>query len=776
MNKCIFALTLLAVFFFTSCDNRTANTSIYIIPEPVDIVQNEGVFSLDRGSTYQIEGVDSQDVIIATICEGMDKNFGLRCAEGSGAITFQLNEQEDKTLGSEGYTLDVTSKHIVITANTTSGLFYGYQTLLQLSPEDISTKAYTTIDIPCVFITDYPRFEWRGTHLDVCRHYFDIPFIKKYIDILAMHKINKFHWHFTDDHGWRMEVDKYPALTEIGAWSVDRTKEPWGEALPPQKGEKATYGGYYTKEQMKEIVEYAKARNIDVIPEIEMPGHSSAILAAYPELSCENDEGEEYFVQIGPYWPPVAILCAGQDKVIDFMKDIIDEVIEIFPYEYIHVGGDEAIKTNWERCPLCQKRIKEEGLKDEAELQSWFMHEIEKHIISRGKKMIGWDEILEGGLSPTSTVMSWRGEDGGIAAAQSGNDVIMTPNTYCYLDYYQADPITEPLSIGGYIPLEKAYQFDPVPSLLNEEEAKFIKGGQCNMWTEFINTPDHVEYMLLPRLSAISEAVWSPKEVKSWSNFQDKIESILIRYEALGYNYCKGEYKPTISSTSTEDGKLLITMTAEKKQWPIHYTTDGSTPITSSPVYKEPFVIDKSTMIKAAVAVDGKVRPNVAAADLIISKLTGKNITISPTPSYKYAAKMEKTINDGEFGGLSFTNGKWIGFQDKEITVEIDNNGETFNKLFINTLISQPNWIMLPEVVEIYTSEYNNNYTKVGVIEIPAAEQIEGEHSRKIEYTFENGISPKYIKVIIKNLEGLPQWHASAGESPWIFIDEIWTE
>ncbi len=767
---------IIIIIALCSCNDNKPNT-LNIIPEPLSTTVENGSFTFNANFIFKFENVREDDPIIKTISDGMYDIFKAlpETSAGNCKIFFIINDVQDQTIGTEGYKLNINKKGITINANTSAGLFYGYQTLLQLAPEDIYSEGNDGFEIPCLQITDCPRFEWRGTHLDVCRHFFDVDFIKKYIDILAMHKINKFHWHLTDDHGWRVQIDKYPLLTSVGAWRVDRSNVPWSNDNPPKPGEKCTYGGYYTKEQMKDIVAYAKARNIDVVPEIEMPGHTAAILAAYPEISCENDNDEDYFVQVGPYWPPVAILCAGKDQSLQMMKDILDEVMEIFPYEYIHVGGDEAYKTNWIKCPLCQKRIKKLGLQNEEELQSWFMQEIEKHIIAHGRKMIGWDEILEGGVSPTATVMSWRGEDGGIAAAKKGNSVIMVPNNHCYLDYYQADPLTEPIAIGGYVTLKTAYGFEPIPKTLNADEAKFIKGGQCNVWTEFINTSDHVEYMLLPRLAAIAESVWSSKENKDWPKFQDKVESITKRYESLGYKYCKGEFKPSLSTTSNPDGSLTVSIDSEKKNAVIHYTTDGTNPTLESPVYSSPFNISKSTTVKAAMEDEGKMRPNIISVDLVISKLVGKKITMTPEADAKYAGKGVQTVNDGEFGGISYNNGKWLGFRGGDVTFIIENNGTPASKLFVDVLVAQPDWIMGPDYVEISTSENGTDYEKVSRMNPNSEEQTENKCQR-IEYQFNNTISPKYFKVVVKAMDKLPEWHSAAGGVPWLFIDEIWTE
>ena len=358
---------------------------------------------------------------------------------------------------------------------------------------------------------------------------------------MALFKMNKFHWHLTDDHGWRLQIDKYPKLTEIGAWRVDRPGISFAKLQGeiPEKGEPSTYGGYYTKAQVRDIINYASQRNIEVIPEIEIPGHCSEILAAYPEFACDD---YPYFVQIAIYWPPKAILCGGNDKVMTFLKDVLDEVVELFPSKYIHIGGDEALKDNWRVCPKCQQRIKKLKLKDEEALQGWMICEVEKHVQKYGKKIIGWDEIVEGGVTPDATIMFWRGwlnDSALIETIHKSNPIIMTPTNYCYYNFYQIDhdPAQEAIN-DDYLPLEKAYAFDPVPKGLSKEDSKSIKGGQCNLWAEFLDTPEKAEYMLLPRLLAMSECVWSPVEHKNWEHFEKKLKEQKKRLNALGYNYC----------------------------------------------------------------------------------------------------------------------------------------------------------------------------------------------------------------------------------------------
>ncbi len=541
-------LSMLLLVFSSFCfvQHLPAN-DISIVPKPFDMKVQEGQFTLTAKTAIVAENNAKETAdFLAEMLEPAT-GYKLKVTSKAGAIfkpgkiILKINNRYMDELGKEGYRLGVDKKNILIEAAAPNGLFYGCQTLRQLLPVQIESKEIIDAvewTVAAVEIKDKPRYKWRGMHLDVSRHFFDKEFVKRYIDLIAMHKMNVFHWHLTDDNGWRLEIKRYPKLAEKSAWRVDREDQPWRGRTPPKPGEKATYGGYYTHEDVKEIVTYAGRRHITVVPEIEMPGHTSEVFAAYPELSCR---GKQLYVQPGLYWPNVDVFCAGNEQTFEFLQRVIDEVVELFPGPYIHIGGDEAKKTNWEACPKCQARIKAEGLKDEHELQSYFIKRMEKYINSKGKRLIGWDEILEGGLAPSATVMSWRGMKGGIEAAKMGHDVVMTPTDYCYFDYYQGDKKVEPVAIGGYIPLKKVYQFDPRPESLPLDKHKYILGGQANLWTEFVSTDEHAEYMVLPRMSALSEAVWSPKEHRNWEDFTLRMKKLYPRFDWMKVNYRKGD-------------------------------------------------------------------------------------------------------------------------------------------------------------------------------------------------------------------------------------------
>lgn len=592
-------VTCLLIFLsavVASCGRKIIVDHYAIIPQPVEMETAEGSFTLSGSTVCFLGNVGQNDPTVKYISRVMRQwhfNPVFVGKPESNCLQFVINESPDIELGNEGYNLVVDNTGITISANTEHGLFYGFQTLVQLLPEDINNVRYGKIVLPACKIRDYPRFGWRGSHLDVSRHFFGVTQVKKHLDLMAAYKLNKFHWHLTDDHGWRIEIAKYPLLNDVGSWRVDRDDQPWGEADPAGEDEPRTNGGYYTKEEIKEIVDYAAERYIDVIPEIEIPGHCCAVLESYPNLACANDD-TTYTVQFGPYWPPRAILCAGNDSVMTFLKDIMDEIIPLFPFNYIHIGGDEAVKHNWERCPRCKARMKKLGLKDFEQLQSWMIVEIEKYVKRQDKNIIGWDEILLGGVSSDATVMSWQGTKGGITAARRGNDVIMTPTDFCYFNYYQANPEYQPPAMpASLVTLDKVYGYDPMPKGLTAVQQKHILGAQANLWTEYINTPEMAEYMLLPRLCAMSEVLWSPREKKSWEDFRARVARNVVRLKSNDYHVGVGSFKPWLTVDKDADGNLIATLHWEVEGTHIYYHTgDGNYKL-----YTKPFAVDKNSVI-----------------------------------------------------------------------------------------------------------------------------------------------------------------------------------
>lgn len=569
--------------------------AIQIIPQPVETIYGKGNFTLTKASTIAYNKPEAKAVAdMLTQKLNTPTGFALKAMVGTSAsIQLHINEIQEDRIGKEGYVLEVTPKGITLTANTSAGLFYGMQTLVQLFPKEIEGKSVVikTWSVPVVRITDFPRFAWRGIMLDVSRHFFSKADVKTYIDEIARLKYNTFHWHLTDDNGWRIEIKSLPKLTQVGAWRVERAGH-FGDRANPKPGEPATYGGYYTHEDIREIVQYAQERNVTIVPEIDVPGHSMAAIAAYPELSCAKDTsvrvnpGTAFSEWYGNGTFKMMIdntLNPSDEQVYTFLDKVFTEVAALFPNPYIHVGGDECYKGFWANDPGCQALMKKLNIRHVEDLQGYFMSRVEKILTAKGKKLLGWDEILEGGISPGATVMSWRGIKGGIEAAEMGHDVVMTPTTFAYLDYNQGEQTVDPPIYAG-LRVSKSYSFEPVPDGV---EAKHILGGQGNVWTEQIPTLRHLEYMTFPRAWALSEVYWSPKEAKNWENFSKRMETHFHRAEVAGVNVSTAVYD-AIVKTRMQQGKLVLELGSELSDLTIHYTIDDTMPDIYSPKYMAP--------------------------------------------------------------------------------------------------------------------------------------------------------------------------------------------
>lgn len=598
-------IMLLYLFVTLCCAPHPGGTPSSIIPAPQQIVFGRGEFVIKATTSIVIDPADEALQRLAAdltstlnSATGYALQWSARQGDPQSDFILLTRRHADSSLAAEGYELIVETNGVRIHAPQPAGIFYGLQTLRQLLPPAIERSAPSPRvrwRVPAVRIVDKPRFGWRGLLLDVSRHFHPKPAVLKIIDILALHKMNTLQLHLTDDQGWRIEIKKYPKLTEIGAWRADRSGIHWNDCQPQQKNEKATYGGFYTQDDIREIVAYAQSRYITVVPEIEMPAHAVAALASYPQYSCS---GGPFTVVTGGYWPLTDIFCAGNDQTFRFLQDILDEVIELFPGRYIHIGGDEADKANWKTCRRCQARIKAEGLQDEEALQSYFVHRIEKYLNSKGRVLIGWDEILSGGLAPNAVVMSWRGMDGGIAAANAGHDVIMTPTTHCYFDYYQGRN-GEPLAIGGYLPLEKVYALEPVPADIAADKQHHILGAQANLWTEYIPTAEHVQYMLLPRLAALAEVTWSMPSRRNDQDFMNRLPAYFDRLASADVNFRVPP--PQVRNPSRimfeETAVQILPGMAEAKTI---FTTDGSEPTAATAtMYTKPISMTQSTLLQA---------------------------------------------------------------------------------------------------------------------------------------------------------------------------------
>lgn len=598
---------LILLFPFVSCKNEfNAETDYSLIPHPYSLREGSQAFTLNGETRILISGDDiagSAKILQEYIEELAELKLDIILQEEAkslqNVILLSTISREER-LGTEGYRMQVDRDKVLITSNDVDGIFYGVQTVFQLFEIQNLEDSSTDLVIPAMRIWDEPRFSYRGMHLDVARHFFDVDFVKRYLDLMAYYKFNTFHWHLTEDQGWRIEIKKYPKLTELGAWRTEK--------------DGSRYGGFYTQDEIKEVVAYAKKLHITIIPEIEMPGHSRAALAAYPELSCTGKLQE-----VPNNWGVFKdIYCAGNDKTFEFIEDVLDEIIDLFPGSYIHIGGDEAPKDRWEECDKCQARMKKEGLENEHELQSYFIKRIDAYLTSKGKKLMGWDEILEGGLAKNATVMSWRGMSGGIAAARQGNQVVMTPGTHCYFDHYQADRAFEPKAIGGYTSLKKVYEFEPVPEDLFTEQKSLILGAQGNVWTEYMHTTDYVEYMILPRMLALSEVLWGKEDSKNWSAFLERLQDHFSLFEKKGYRYSKGTYRLQFeTSFDSVENQKKVEILSEQYQAKIYYALNGLEPDTTSSFYEGLIPIsEQDSIIRAGIFENGKLVRALSTFDL----------------------------------------------------------------------------------------------------------------------------------------------------------------
>ena len=602
----LFFLVFLSATLF-SCKESPRKAALNIIPQPAQTLVASGSFKWDAHTRILVESQDSlkfeSQYLAGKIRKysGLDPELvsGLKNNKAENTVILRLDTSASSK--PEGYQLKVGKNNILILAPQSAGIFYGIQSLLQLMPPAFyAAQGMKSLEIPRCSIEDAPRFSYRGMHLDVSRHFFQPADVKRYIDMLAMYKYNTFHWHLTDDQGWRIEIKKYPKLTEIGAWRDSTLIGRYGKK--PVRYDKKRYGGFYTQDEIREIVRYAAQRHITIIPEIEMPGHSSAALASYPKYACTPGP-----FHVATTWGVFRDIYCPKEETFHFLEDVLTEVMALFPSKYIHIGGDEVPKARWKSSKYCQQLIEKYQLKDEEGLQSWFIRRIEKFLNAHGRHLIGWDEILQGGLSPNATVMSWRGIKGGIAAAQQGHDAIMTPGRYCYFDHFQANRKFQPLAIGGFTTLKKVYSYEPVPKSITPAEAKHILGAQGNVWTEYIPDLRQVQYMALPRMAALSEVVWTPVDKKNWPDFQRRVNVHFQIYKALDYNYCPGSYKVDVLVRGTAKSGFKAALSSEIYHPDIRYTLDGSQPSMQSRRYDKPFDISAGTKITAAVFVKGKL-------------------------------------------------------------------------------------------------------------------------------------------------------------------------
>lgn len=739
MKKLISLLTMIFIF--------NSSAQINIIPKPQVLKQSEGNFIINSQTKvyYQKES----ESVGKYISEYFNSAYGFDLSSSSNdennQIKLVLRKVENIDNNPEGYHLLITKRNILIEANDNRGLFYGVQTLKQLLP--IKSDKQSEIKIPAVEIYDYPKFKWRGLNLDCCRHFMSKEFIKRYIDLLAFQKMNVLHWHLTEDQGWRIEIKKYPELTKVGAFR--------------KYDDGTVYGGYYTQDDIKEIVTYAQSRFITVVPEIEMPGHSTAAIATYPQLSCTGGPFE-----VGTLWGVYKdIYCAGNEETFNFIEDVLSEVIELFPSKYIHIGGDEAPKDRWQNCPKCQQRIKEEGLADEHELQSYFIKRVENFLNSKGKEIIGWDEILEGGLAPGATVQSWRGTKGAIDAAKMNHDVIVSPTSHCYFDY--------PIETTD---VPKVYSFNPIPDELNEEEAKHVLGSEGNMWTEY--APQHlVDYRLFPRLTALAEVLWTYPNERNYEEFASRLQKFYDKLNEMNVNYTY-EIQPLTFSEKfdLEKNQFEIEIGINQKGLKLYYTSDGTEPTVKLNEYSGKLIFNKSTELKISLFRNSKKVGETIEKFYSISKSNNKTVTLTNAASTRFEGGSSSILTDGVRGGNNYRIGGYLGFQstDFEATIDLETVTDII-KITTGFFTASSSLVFLPEYVEYFVSEDGVNFISLG--KVTQKFSIKDPSWKRIDFSLDiNKNKARYIKIFAKNQMSVPEWHPAFGGKVWLMVDEIIVE
>ena len=769
-------LTLAAGIVLCSCGSH--DPQIAIVPYPNHLETGRGTYRVtDRPVTCDSRTDErTQRAVVgfaarlATVTGGTNPVTVADEVPASG-IRFVT----DESLPAEGYELNVDGEGIEVRASQFPGFLYALQSLEQLLPAAVygtEPAPDAAWEVPCVKIADAPRFAYRGMHLDVARHFFSVDEVKRYIDVMAIHKLNTLHWHLTDDQGWRIEIKRHPELTAVGSIrKATVVRKEWGtyDGTP--------YGGFYTQDEIRDVVKYAADRGVTVIPEIDLPGHMLAALTAYPELGCTGGPYEVW----GRWGVADDVLCPGREKTFEFLEGVLTEVMELFPSEYIHIGGDECPKVRWEKCPRCQAKIRQLGLKDDGEhtaehyLQSYVTDRIGKFLAQHGRRIIGWDEILEGRAPSDAVVMSWRGSEGGIAAAKLGHDVIMTPNSHFYFDYYQSlDTDAEPFGIGGYIPMEQVYSYDPAFPELTPEQQKHILGVQANLWTEYVLSDEHLEYMLLPRLAALSEVQWCQPETKDWNRFIGSFRMDEI-YSQMGYEFAKHIFGVTASyAVDPEKGGVVMTLTTQGGA-PIRYTLDGSDPTASSPLYKAPVTIGESCTFKAAALREGMQTP-VYTRKFDFNKATGRRIALNAAPTLKYTYGGASLLVDGYRGGPVYSNGAWIGFLNEPLDVTIDMQGaKPYSAVTVESLVEKGEWVFPPSSVGVYLSDDGSEFTEAALMSVPQETAGSPDGVKPFKVLFPE-TSARYLRVVARTVDPIPAWHGAAGQKAHMFVDEIIVE
>ena len=729
---------------------------IAIIPKPVAAYKTTGAFLISNTLVYCADSSLYPSVALLNLyLSAMHATPLISAPVRPSANYIELMVDSNTVTQAEGYHLSINKNNIKLQAHDAAGIVYGIQTLRQLLKQHNNS-----ITVPCYTIEDYPRFSYRGMALDVSRHMFPVTFIKKYIDLLSLYKFNTFHWHLTDDQGWRIEIKNYPLLQSVAAWR-DETLIGHKKELPHRFDGKR-YGGYYTQQEVQDVIQYAQQRNITIIPEIEMPGHALAALSAYPSLGCT---GGPY--KAAAFWGVFDdVYCAGNDSTFIFLENVLDEVMELFPSKYIHIGGDECPKTKWQHCPKCQQRIKLLGLKDENDLQSYFVTRIEKYINSKGRNIIGWDEILEGGPAPNATVMSWRGEAGGIAAAKLHHNVVMTPESHLYFDYYQSLYKEEPLAAGGYTPLEKVYSYDP--QVTDTTVTKYIKGVEGQAWSEYFTDTVKAEYMIFPRAVALAEIGWSPSSLRSYSSFLERIRAQSLLLKQLKVNADLNLDDISYHSVTTTQQSLKISLQSNARDATIYYTIDGSAPGIHSIHYILPFVLNKSSTVKA-IAIDKKVSTvkRIFQQSFIVHKALGAKVELANKPVANFNTDTDALVN-GIYATARYNDRQWIGFRDNDLEAVIDmNKVQSLHSLQMSFLNYHWQRMWAPQKLDIFISSDKIHYQK-----IYSQQNFTVNGINKV-FVKLKAVKARYIKLSALNKGVIPAGEYGAGGNALLMVDEV---
>ena len=771
MKKLLYLSVLLCLTACHTLQKEVVFTEndLNIIPQPQSMVLGKGYFQFTQETVFVIDPALMPARL--PFFEQFERASGFKFAIQKAAIlTNSVVIDTDKSLPKEGYTLEVTPQQISIKAADYNGALYALQTLRQLLPNEVESTELVKRDwlVPAVTITDAPQYQWRGLMLDVSRHFFPKEYILKTLDRMAMLKLNTFHFHLVDNEGWRIEIKKYPKLTEVGAWRVDQEDKLWDERTPNPANAFANpatapkkYGGFYTQEDIKEIVAYATARGITVIPEIEMPAHAMSAIAAYPELSCHK---RPIGVPSGAVWPITDIYCAGQEEIFDFIEEVLTEVLALFPSQYIHIGGDEATHTEWERCPKCQLRMKEHQLKNVHQLQSYFIRRIDDFLTSKGRTLVGWDEIMDGGLAKNAVVMNWRGIEVGKKAIAQGNPIVLTSD--CYIDNYQGLPDYEPQANGGYLPLKKLYNYNLEKEALADAsvEKNKVLGTQANLWAEHVGSTEHSEYMLFPRLLALAEISWTNDKLKDWDSFMRRTQHFMQRMDVMGIHYARSVYQ-VVPTVENKEGNIYLKLECEVPNADIRYAL-GDTSIEKGEKYTAPIAIKATTTYKAAVF-SANATNTITSGQITFHKAIGKPVSYSPLYHKSYQGQGEGTLTNVIRGTKNFHDGQWLGWLGDDVTLTLD-LGETteVSEVRIGAMDAQSSGIYFPERLTVALSGDGKNYREVAAQEEPCT--IKGKPSLKDFVLKFDPQSTRYLQIQLKNVKTPPK-----GGDAWLFIDEI---